>query len=571
MSQTASKGLPPDSPLRDFKVFLFLIWKHLNLPSPTPVQYDIASFLQHGPRRCVIEAFRGVGKSWVTSAYVIWLLLCDQDHKVLVVSASKSRADDFTTFTLRLIQEVPELQHLYPTADQRCSKIAFDVAGARPDHSPSVKSVGITGQLAGSRADTIIPDDIEVPNNSQTQAMRELIAERVKEFDAILKPNGRIIYLGTPQTEQSLYNLLPDRGYVIRIWPARYPDEKQAANYGDRLAPMILKKLQEGARPGDSTDPRRFGNEDLWEREASYGRAGFALQFMLDTRLSDADRYPLKVADLIVHSVDTEQAPSKIVWASSPELALNDLPNVAFSGDRFHRPMFIEKERWSPYTGSVLAIDPSGRGRDETGYAVAKNLHSTIYVPAAGGLKGGYEPETLAELAKIAKDHKVNAVIVEANFGDGMFTELLKPHLAKIGYPVAVEEVKHSTQKEKRIIDTLEPVLSGHRLVLDPKVIQRDYESVQGYPMEKQQAYMLMYQLTRITRERGALVQDDRLDALAMAVAYWVEAMARDQEKADQQDKAKRLDAALKAFVKGVKGKSIQLGRAPKKARGWGR
>ena len=46
---------------------------------------------------------------------------------------------------------------------------------------------------------------------------------------------------------------------------------------------------------GQPTDTLRFSDFDLLEREASYGGSGFALQFMLDTRLSDAQRYPLKV------------------------------------------------------------------------------------------------------------------------------------------------------------------------------------------------------------------------------------------------------------------------------------
>ena len=51
------------NPLADFRKFLYVVWKHLNLPSPTDVQYDIAKYLQHGEKRMVIEAFRGVGKS----------------------------------------------------------------------------------------------------------------------------------------------------------------------------------------------------------------------------------------------------------------------------------------------------------------------------------------------------------------------------------------------------------------------------------------------------------------------------------------------------------------------------
>ena len=151
---------PTGNPLYDdFKVFLFAVWKHLNLPEPTRSQYMMGEWLQTGPTKLVIEAFRGIGKSWVTAAFVCWLLMRDPQLKIMVVSASKLRADDFSTFVLRLIHEVPFLQHLQPRDGQRSSKIAFDVGPARADQSPSVKSVGITGQLTGSRADVIIADD----------------------------------------------------------------------------------------------------------------------------------------------------------------------------------------------------------------------------------------------------------------------------------------------------------------------------------------------------------------------------------------------------------------------------
>ena len=92
-----SLGLPiKQDPLSDFRKFLFVIWKHLNLPDPTVVQYDIARKLQHGEKRMIIQAFRGVGKSWITSAYVVWLLYMNPQLNILVVSASKSRSDDFT-------------------------------------------------------------------------------------------------------------------------------------------------------------------------------------------------------------------------------------------------------------------------------------------------------------------------------------------------------------------------------------------------------------------------------------------------------------------------------------------
>ena len=58
-----SNNKEPLEQLRDFRNFLFVVWKHLNLPNPTDLQYDIAEFMQHGPKRSVVMAFRGVGKS----------------------------------------------------------------------------------------------------------------------------------------------------------------------------------------------------------------------------------------------------------------------------------------------------------------------------------------------------------------------------------------------------------------------------------------------------------------------------------------------------------------------------
>ncbi len=546
----AALGIPPmPHELLDFRVFLTLIWRHLNLPDPTPIQLDISRWLQYGPRRKVLEAFRGVGKSWITSAYVVWRLRKNPLLKFLVASASRDRSDNFSTFTLRLIHEVPVLQCLIPRNNQRSSKISFDVGPATADHAPSVKSVGIFGQLAGSRADEVIADDIEVPGNSFTQAMRDKLSEAVKEFDAILKPNGHITYLGTPQTEQSLYNLLPDRGYVMRIWPARFPTEAAISSvYGDRLAPIIHETIERHGNKiiGKPTDPDRFSELDLIEREASYGRSGFALQFQLDTRLSDADRYPLKLSDLVVMDLDKEKAPEKITWASGPDQIIKDVECVGLNGDRYHQPLWISKD-WLDYTGAILAIDPSGRGQDETAYAVCKVLNGYIFVTDAGGIQGGYEDHVLQKLASIAQTEKVNKILIESNFGDGMFTKLLTPFLKRT-YPCSTEEIRHNIQKEKRIIDTLEPVMNQHRLVVDKRLISKDITSTKHRSPDVAPRYQLFYQMSRITKNRGELKHDDRLDALAMAVGYWVDHMAQDVNDKIKQREEEMLDKELALF-----------------------
>jgi len=536
--------VPPQ--LRDFKNFVYLVWKQLNLPDPTPLQYDIADYMQGTEKRAIIQAFRGCGKSWICSAYVVHQFLMDPSLNILVVSASKTRSDDFSTFTLRLISEMEILKHLRPSDKQRQSKISFDVGPAPASHAPSVKSLGISSQLTGSRADIIIADDIEVANNSATMLMREKLSEQVKEFDAILKPedSSKVLFLGTPQTEDSIYSRLQERGYKSRIWPAVHitPDHN-ARTYDGNVATVC----EDPDKLGKSTEPLRFSDVDLAERKISYGSAGYAMQFMLDSRLSDVDKFPLKISDLIVASIDPEVAPEKYVWARDPELEWDStVPNVAFAGERYYRPLRALGDHIE-YTGSVLAIDPAGRGKDETGYAVCKMLNGYLYIPAAGGLSGGYSEDTLFQIANLAKEHSVNYIIIESNFGDAMFNELLKPVLNKV-YPCSIEEVRHSTQKEKRIIDTLEPVMAGHKLVIDPSVVQEDFKTIQKYPHESQLKYSLFYQMSRLTRERGAITHDDRLDALSIAVNYWVEQMSQDAEVKMNDRRSEMLDIELTKF-----------------------
>lgn len=503
-----------------------MVWDAINLPEPTEIQYDIANTLQNPPSdRFIIQGFRGVAKSFETCAFSVWCLWRDPQLKVEIISASKDRADANAVFIRNIIRTLPFLEHLKARQGQRDTQNLFDVGPATPDISPSVKSVGITGQITGTRADILISDDVEIPNNSGTQTQRDKLGEAVKEFDAIIKPGGQIIYLGTPQNEMSLYNELQQRGYKTRIWPVLYPTTQSERDfYGDRLAPLIAKRYDENPErwEGKPTDPKRFNEEEIAKRKLSYGKAGFALQFMLNTNLSDAEKYPLKVSDLIVSSLDFNESSVTWSWSNERRNRIDDLPCVALKGDFFHEPNGRSSDTLK-YTGAVMAIDPSGRGKDETAYAIIKYLNGYLFLLDVGGYREGYSDATLQQLANKAKFYGVNEIVIEGNYGDGMFTKLFMPILIRT-HPCAVQEVKNTTQKEARIIDTLEPVMMRHKLIVHKQVIIDDYAIYEGNP-----SYSLFYQMTRLSRERGSLGHDDRLDAVTMAVAHWLEQMDRDE------------------------------------------
>lgn len=542
-----------------FAAFLYALWAFLGLPPPTPLQIEIADYLQFGPRRAMVQAFRGIGKSWITAAFCLWLLLGDPQLKILVVSASKDRADAFVKFVKQVLTSWPLLAHLVPKEGQLDRADMFDVGPALPAQAPSLKAVGITGQITGSRADVIIPDDIEVPKNSLTQLMRDRLSEAIKEFDAILSTRrdvNRILYLGTPQTEMSVYASLMERGFTIRTWTAEYPDFERMMRMRAHLAPTIVQKMHDNpSLVGQPTDTR-FTMEDLMERKASYGRSGYALQFMLDTTVSDADRYPLKLNDLIVLSMGAgEKYPARIQWGSGPDCVINDLDMVGLTGDRWNGPVYLSKQdEWVAPTGAVMFIDPSGKGSDETSYCVLKYSYGMLICTAVGGFRDGYGPETLEGLASIAKTHKVNLCVVEPNYGGGMFNELFKPVLNRTLKQCGVDEAPWARgQKEPRIIDTLEPIMNQHRLAFLREVIEADSRFASS--SSDNRAYSLFYQMTRITKDRGSLAHDDRIEAVAGAVAYWLEQMARDETKADLQNRAKAMDAELKRFKKHVFGR----------------
>jgi len=496
------------------------------LPSPTRAQYAIADYLQNGPKRLQVQAFRGVGKSWITGAFVLWTLFNDPERKVMIISASKERADNMSIFLQKLIIDTPWLKHLQPKSDDsRWSRISFDV-NCSPHQAPSVKSVGITGQLTGSRADLMILDDVEVPGNSLTEFMREKLLQLCTEAESILTPksDSRIMYLGTPQTTFTIYRRLAERNYRPLVWPARYPRQDKLSKYEGVLAPEIQEDVDMGAEEWSPTDDR-FTDEDLIEREASMGRSNFMLQFQLDTTLSDAQKFPLKMADLVITSVNPTTAPEDVIWCSDPSKVIRDAPTVGLPGDYFYSPMQLVGE-WSEYDETICSVDPSGRGTDETAAAFLSQRNGLIYLHEMSAYRDGYSDSTLLDILRRCRTYGVTSLVIETNFGDGIVGELFKKHLINTKQNIDIEEVRANVRKEDRIIDSLEPVLNQHRLIIDRGVIDWDYASNKDSPAEERLLYMLFYQMSRMCREKRAVKHDDRLDCLAQGVKYFTDALS---------------------------------------------
>lgn len=168
-------------------------------------------------------------------------------------------------------------------------------------------------------------------------------------------------------------------------------------------------------------------------------------------------------------------------------------------------------------------------------------------------MKGGYDAGQLRELAELVAKYKPNTVTIEKNYGFGAFAAVFLPVLRQVYDECEVlEDMVGPTQKEIRIIDTLEPIIARGSLIVAESAIKGEERTLTKHPEVNRITYMLWNQLCLITREKDSLVHDDRLDAVAGTCAHWEQALKIDQEKV----LAARAEAEMQAFWKDPLGHS---------------
>lgn len=541
---------------KNFIPFLMTVMKFLGFDTSW-LQKDIANFLEFGPQYLMVQAQRGQAKTTITAIFAVWCLIHNPKTRVLVVSAGNDLSSEISTLISRIIMQMDILKCLRPdaSAGDKVSVEAFDIHFSLKgvEKSPSVRCVGIGGNLPGKRADLLIADDVESPKNARTATNREVLRQQIKEFSAICT-TGRIVYLGTPQTGESIYNDLPAQGFDVRIWPGRFPNQKEMESYGDMLAPSIVAAIERdgsltmgggltGTR-GQPTDPVLLNEETLRNKEKQ-GAAYFQLQYMLCTAISDEMRYPLKPKNLIVMRLNGKMLPTHVVRGMTPEyLRQYQSGNVKVM---VSLPQEVSKDV-APYTHRRMRIDPAGGGvnGDETAYAIVDQLNGNIFLRCVGAVPGGFDETTLANLASVVAFWAPDVLDVEKNFGNGAFSTIMLPILRKAGWLGKVEETWEAGQKELRICDTLEPIIGRGSLIVDETVFEEDWPSTNWHEATKRQLFTFLHQLTKITRDKGALVKDDRLDAVAGAISPLVAALALDQMAAEKSAKDREYSEWLK-------------------------
>jgi hypothetical protein len=495
-----------------FICFVHYSFAYLNLPAPSRAQIELADFVSDSsnPHR-MLQCLRGLSKSLMAELYTVWRLLNDPDEHILVMSSTGGRAVNFTQFVQKLLTLLPVCNGMQPRHNkERTSGQSFDIAGAAPSDSPSVYAVGIGNQITGMRATLVIYDDIETPQNAQSANSRDKIDYYASEgANLLMAGRDETITLCTPHSMDSIYiDWINEKGFKPLIIPAEYPED--ISIYNGYLAPYILKRLENNPELVGSNVDERFTLAVLANKKMKIGKSQYKLQYQLDVSASDELKHPLKLSDFIVMDVDNDDAPVKISPSSMHENRVL-IKHNGFNTDKLYAPSFMSEQRVD-YNYRVMAIDPSGRGADETGGALGFTLGGRIFLKKSVGFKGGYEYETLRQIAQMCSDYRIDYLVIEDNFGDGAYGKMMEPILNKISPNTKLEEVHAIGRKEVRIIRTLEPVLNQRKLVVDKKLLDDD---TLGNVVNS-----LTYQLTRITEEPKSLRHDDRLDALEMLVTF---------------------------------------------------
>jgi hypothetical protein len=517
----------PQEVLDDFRNHLYFCFKHLGLGEPTKIQYEIAREIQEGANDCILTAGRGTGKSTITACLASWEWLKDPNLTFLVLSNTQGKAIDFVSQARKILSVVPYCQFMIPRDQDKDNALGFNLA-VRTKFTQDLNCAarGITGQITGLHADRVVLDDIEVSGKNETPVGKETLLKKLAELESIRNKGSRVIFLGTPHYQDSVYNVLKE-SYPMIKYPAEMPDTSVPHEVED-VAPWVLGL---DIKPGDATQPERFDREELASRAAKIGPSHYALQYKLITSLADQDRYPLKLRDLVVLDVDPEVGPDKIIWQGQNPMP--GIPVFGIAGDIVPVPMHVSNN-YLKYQHMHLCIDPSGRGTDETGLCVASVLSGTIFIHELLGISGGYDDGTLMKIAKLVNEYQIPLVRVESNFGDGLFTKVLTPFLVQNCGKVGIEEYRVTGQKELRIISTLEPVMAMHRLVISRKAI-KDQEN--------------QMQITRLHKGRGALKHDDRVDVLSAAVEFYKSHMSLDTGKASEDIKQKEWEKRVKDWA----------------------
>lgn len=518
----------------DFRIFMSLLWKEMGLPKPTNMQLLFADVLQKSNHRllCML-GYRGFAKTYISCAYLMWMLYREPTLKIAIWAANQENAGDSTQLMLNWIKNVKWLHHLHPGPEQDQSKLSFDVAGKTIIRGSSVSAYGITGTVTGTRADILLVDDPETSSNGDTAKKRIQIDRAMNEASLVVtqaseEKNTRVIVLGTVHFDDSLYTRLIGKGYKMYLFPMAVPSVETQKMCWDYYLPPVKKLIEANAvdYPLD-----RFGVDEI-ELRKGIGMLNYERQCLVNPFRTSLSEKPFDLRKAIIFQADREKLPTRFYHVQDDQYIDNDAMGFSSASlvDKLYRPHRWE-ETMRPYERKIMWVDPAGsdssstRKHDETAFGVLGVAGGYAVLFHIEGLLGGSKEENLLRILEVARFHKVDEIVVEDNFGQGMFAQLLRarqmreygrfqtPGQATDIIPISTR--RSTKSKGRKMVGAIDPVLNSGRLIITHDCLTIDYESANIHLNEMKMCYRLTYQLSYGNEAGNKLEVDDRLETLA--------------------------------------------------------
>ncbi len=439
-----------------------------------PLHIEICKWLEdtdNHPRR-ILQAFRHSGKSYILGAYICWRLLRDPNWTCLLISAKRNLALRNSLFIRSMIESHPMLQHM--KSDLYSWKAEnFTVDRPIMQLNPSVTVSSLGASYTGMHSHTIIADDCETSDNVITAGQRERIRERVAEFG---KLSNQILMVGTPHSEETIYDHLSDKGYetkkipVVRTRTVRQEDstetEEEYLAWPDHPQGMFTFKWLEQQR-----------------LETTEG--DFNSQYML---IPQSTYQPLVELEKIKYYSD------EFEWS-----------NIAQPFGNYITACKLGKNNITRVVGS-WDVASGLEGRDNSVLSIcARDDEGNTYVHDIKVLSAVDEKEKdftqqCREIILTCAYHKLGHVIVEENFSATLASELRRV-ARQMKVMVNIIPKFRTSNKRVFIAQTLEPVIKVGRLFVHNRVKDTPFfDELQAFPRPR--------------------VSDDCIDATAEAINY---------------------------------------------------
>lgn len=388
----------------------------------------------------LLMAFRNSGKSTMVGLFCAWALYKNPNARILILSADYELAKKMVRNIKRIIERHPLTKGLKPKAKDQWASDRFTINRSKELRDPSVLARGIGANITGARADLIVCDDVEVPKNCDSAGKRQELRQRLGELDFILVPSGMILYVGTPHTKNTIYDVT--QGGFLQSF--------------ERLAIPIL------LADGSSAWPERF---PLCKIESVRQRAGplkFQSQMMLRPVELSESRLDAERLRFFADMLDYRQS--------------NNAAVLRLAGEK----MVAASAWWDPSFGRSEKTDRSVFACtffDDIGNAY---VYDIAYLQVAN--EANAAEEQCEQIAKLAEAYHLPSLAIETN-GIGKFLpELLKRVLCKRAVRCAVLGVHSTKPKAERIIEALDARVANGSVLFHERIRHTPFmEEIQNW------------------------------------------------------------------------------------------